>query len=169
MTLKDVEELLRLVKRRGIPIWLDGGWGVDALIGTQTRRHDDLDIVVEQRHLAGLRTLMTKNGFGELAGGSPWNFVLSDPNGRQIDVHVIRLDEMGNGLYGPDGLSYPAGSLDGVGTMAGVRVRCKSAEQQMADRVGYTWTEDDRHDVRVLHDRLGVRIPAEYEGGLGHA
>jgi lincosamide nucleotidyltransferase A/C/D/E len=39
----------------GIPIWLDGGWGVDALLGEQTRPHDDLDIVVEERHLLRLR------------------------------------------------------------------------------------------------------------------
>ena len=27
--------------------WLDGGWGVDALVGGETRAHGDVDIVVE--------------------------------------------------------------------------------------------------------------------------
>lgn len=26
----------------GIRVWVDGGWGVDALVGRQTRHHDDL-------------------------------------------------------------------------------------------------------------------------------
>lgn len=30
-------------------VWLDGGWGVDALLGRQTRPHDDMDIVIEQK------------------------------------------------------------------------------------------------------------------------
>jgi lincosamide nucleotidyltransferase A/C/D/E len=46
----------------GIPIWLDGGWGVDALLGEQTRPHDDLDIVVEERHLLRLRATIQAPG-----------------------------------------------------------------------------------------------------------
>jgi len=38
----------RGLRALGIEIWLDGGWGVDALLGEQTRPHKDLDIVVEQ-------------------------------------------------------------------------------------------------------------------------
>src|ERR1700733_11104567 len=30
----------------GVSAWVAGGWGVDALIGHQTRRHYDLDLVV---------------------------------------------------------------------------------------------------------------------------
>lgn len=30
----------------GVSSWVAGGWGVDALIGHQTRRHYDLDLVV---------------------------------------------------------------------------------------------------------------------------
>ena len=40
---------------------LDGGWGVDALVGSQTRLHDDLDLVVPldacDRIVAGLGAL----------------------------------------------------------------------------------------------------------------
>jgi lincosamide nucleotidyltransferase A/C/D/E len=38
----------------GINIWIDGGWGVDALLGAQTRPHKDLDIAIEERDVAGL-------------------------------------------------------------------------------------------------------------------
>ena len=44
---KDVVELYRYLAQNNIKIWLDGGWGVDALLGQQTRLHSDLDIIIE--------------------------------------------------------------------------------------------------------------------------
>ena len=41
-----VLELLDILDNLGIAVWLDGGWGVDALLGEQTRQHDDLDLLV---------------------------------------------------------------------------------------------------------------------------
>jgi hypothetical protein len=45
-----VVALVDLLERRGVDVWLDGGWGVDALLGYQDREHDDLDVVAELRH-----------------------------------------------------------------------------------------------------------------------
>ena len=39
-------ELLRLFEGANIPVWLDGGWGVDALLRRQSRRHQDVDIIL---------------------------------------------------------------------------------------------------------------------------
>ena len=33
-----------LFEELGVTYWLDGGWGVDALYGKQTREHRDIDI-----------------------------------------------------------------------------------------------------------------------------
>ncbi len=41
-----VAEILERLAVRGIEVWVDGGWGVDALLGEQTRSHDDLDLVI---------------------------------------------------------------------------------------------------------------------------
>ena len=32
-----------------IRLWIIGGWGVDALLRKQTRTHDDLDVIVQQK------------------------------------------------------------------------------------------------------------------------
>jgi Aminoglycoside-2''-adenylyltransferase len=45
MTAKDAIELYKLFEQHGIKVWIDGGWGVDALLGHQTRKHDDLDVL----------------------------------------------------------------------------------------------------------------------------
>ncbi len=47
MTKDDVVRVVRTVEEAGVRCWLAGGWGVDALLGHQTRRHDDVDLVID--------------------------------------------------------------------------------------------------------------------------
>jgi hypothetical protein len=42
----DVIEVLDALDSAGVEWWVLGGWGVDALIGEQTRAHKDLDLAV---------------------------------------------------------------------------------------------------------------------------
>jgi lincosamide nucleotidyltransferase A/C/D/E len=148
-------------------IWIDGGWGVDALLGRQTREHSDVDIVIEKRHLPAIRSVLYANGFKDvqLATTKPWNFVLEDDEGCKVDVHVIVLDPDGNGIYGPpeNGLFYPAYALSGVGSIAGFPVRCMSPEYQLANHTGYALRESDYHDVFALAEAFGLKIPDEYK------
>ncbi|HSP55104.1 MAG TPA: hypothetical protein VLS25_05900 [Dehalococcoidia bacterium] len=51
MTAGDVVRVLDALAEAGTTVWLDGGWGVDALLGEETREHDDLDLVVSAEHL----------------------------------------------------------------------------------------------------------------------
>jgi len=163
MKAQAVVALYRRLRVLGIPIWLDGGWGVDALLGEQTRPHDDLDIVVEERHLLRLRAALQEDGFTDVERDdtSAWNFVLGHDDGRQVDVHAIVFDATGNGIYGPagNGLMYPAGSLSGAGTVDGVAVQCLTAALQLASRRGRTLRDKDLQDVNALRRRLGLPRP----------
>ncbi|TMK81175.1 MAG: hypothetical protein E6G47_04320 [Actinobacteria bacterium] len=42
----DVTDILERLEHAGIDVWLNGGWGVDALLECQTREHQDLDITI---------------------------------------------------------------------------------------------------------------------------
>ena len=42
----DAMEILKSAEQLNIEVWLDGGWGVDALLGQQTRSHNDIDIFI---------------------------------------------------------------------------------------------------------------------------
>jgi lincosamide nucleotidyltransferase A/C/D/E len=42
----DVLSVARCLEAAGLEFWFDGGWGVDAVLGRQTREHGDLDLVV---------------------------------------------------------------------------------------------------------------------------
>ncbi len=170
-TTADVEEFLGLCADLGIPVWLDGGWGIDALVGEQTRPHTDLDIVIEQRDTPTLRGALAALGFEDVstADRRAWNFVMAHRDGRRVDFHVIVFDRAGNGTYGPaeHGASYPAAALGAVGVVAGREVRCLSAEFQMESHTGYELGTGGLHDVALLHERLGVPLHPEHRDRLG--
>src|SRR5215210_5454724 len=74
----DVIEILDALASRGIEAWLDGGWGVDALLGDQTRPHQDVDLVVRVDDVAEMRSALAPAGFELVEGVPDSNFVLRD-------------------------------------------------------------------------------------------
>jgi lincosamide nucleotidyltransferase A/C/D/E len=168
MTGDDVKELYLALERIGVLIWIDGGWGVDALLGRQTRHHADLDIALQAHDVTRFRTLLDELGFryAPRDDTSSWNFVMADPAERKVDVHVIRFDENGNGILGPPelGKAYPSGALDGAGVIEGLKVRCVAHEFMVKFHTGYVPRPSDYADVKLLCDRFGIDYPAEYVG-----
>lgn len=162
VTASDVTDLYLQLEALGIEIRIDGGWGVDALLGRQTRAHGDIDIVVQAKDVPAMRAFLDEQGFEELERDDtrPWNFVLGDREGREVDVHVIVLDTEGNGIYGPpqNGESYPAAALLGRGIVGGLPVRCLSPEYQLDSRTGYDHGEADHHDLRALAEKFGLEL-----------
>ena len=49
VTCFDVCEILEMLSEASVKVFLDGGWGVDALIGRETRTHNDIDLFVEKK------------------------------------------------------------------------------------------------------------------------
>jgi lincosamide nucleotidyltransferase A/C/D/E len=162
MNAASIVDLYRRLTDRGIALWLDGGWGVDALLGEQTRPHDDLDIVIGERHVLGVRELLESEGFRDVARDdtSAWNFVLGHDDSRLVDVHVVVFDDAGNGVYGPPrhGGIYPASAFAGVGTVNGIPVRCLTAEYQLRSR-NYMLRNKDIKDAQALRARFATKPP----------
>jgi lincosamide nucleotidyltransferase A/C/D/E len=168
MTAANVVRLYTELEDLGILIWIDGGWGVDALLGRQTRAHQDLDIAIEEKHVSRLRSFLDERGYKEikLEQARPWNFVLGDEQGREVDFHVIAVDEQGNGIYGPreNGETYPAESLTGTGSILGRSVRCISPEWMVKFHSGYKLKEKDFLDVSALCEKFGIDLPERFAG-----
>ena len=55
MTGDDVATIVERLDGARIDAWLDGGWAVDALLGEQTRVHDDLDLIVRVTDVPAMR------------------------------------------------------------------------------------------------------------------
>jgi lincosamide nucleotidyltransferase A/C/D/E len=163
MDAASVAEILELFAAASVDVWLDGGWGVDALLGEETRSHSDLDVIVRASDAARIRTAFAAQGFNERPGGSASNFVLEDSLGRTVDVHGIAFDARGFGVFAlPDGggWPFPPSAFRGSGRVAGRSVQCLSPEAQVqCHGQGYAPKEKDLRDMELLQERFGVVLP----------
>lgn len=162
MQVDDVVELLKLFDDYQVDVWVDGGWGVDALLGEQTRLHADLDIALAHQDVPALKALLARRGYREIPRDDSWecNFVLEDEQGRQVDVHACTFDADGNNIFG---VTYPFDSLTGSGVIGGHPVKCISPDWMVKFHTGYKLDEHDYHDVKLLCERFGIEMPHEYD------
>ena len=162
---RDVLQVLACLDSAGVPAWLDGGWGIDALVGRQTRPHDDVDVVIPIDLVEPAQGALGVLGFDLRADSLPTRCVLRDPDDRRVDLHPVRFDARGDGFQAAPGggfFTYPARGFRGVGRVAGVPVRCVTAEVQVLHHLGYEPKPKDRRDMELLHEALGVDLPPPY-------
>ncbi|MFI6095973.1 nucleotidyltransferase domain-containing protein [Lentzea sp. NPDC051213] len=158
MTAEDVLEILAAL--RGTDVWIGGGWGVDALVGRQTRPHDDLDLMHREEQEPRVVETLAALGFAETLSWRPVRFVLADA-AREIDLHPLRFAVDGSAeqssLTPGEPFRYPA-SCFVTGTILGTEVPCLSAEQQVYFHQGYEPRERDLHDLAQLRKLGGGRV-----------
>lgn len=155
----------------GFQVWVTGGWGIDALLGEQTRTHKDLDLIVRLDELLRLRQFLEAGGYSLKmlweenlravdAHGVEMDtaFVLRDDLGRELDLHAVRLDGDGNGIPAyqrEEGFIFRGHDLAGMGVIAGEPVRCLSAVMQVVCHTGYELPEYQRADLERLRAKFG--------------
>ncbi|MFJ8958648.1 nucleotidyltransferase domain-containing protein [Lentzea sp. NPDC102401] len=158
MTGEDVLDILAALD--GFDVRVGGGWGVDALVGRQTRPHGDLDLMHREEQEPRILEALAARGFVETLSWRPVRFVVTDPGGREIDLHPLRYNEDGSAeqssLTPGEPFRYPARCFV-TGTILGTTVPCLSAEQQLFFHQGYEPRERDLHDLSLLRamDKTG--------------
>jgi lincosamide nucleotidyltransferase A/C/D/E len=160
----EAAEVLKALDDAGVDAWVDGGWGVDALIGRETRPHEDLDLMVSASDAAPVAALLEAHRFRLVAGTSTAG-VYRDDAGRSVDVRAIVFDGTGRGVFRTTSggeTVYPAKAFKGRGSIGGVVVPCLTATAQMLSHTGYEPTEKDAHDVRLLHESFDLPVPPVY-------
>jgi lincosamide nucleotidyltransferase A/C/D/E len=168
MSARDVVTLWERLDAHGVDACVGGGWGVDALLGEQTREHSDLDVWAPAAHLERLFVAFAEVGVDRIfpwPGDRPWNFVLHDGVRLRVDLHLYEPLADGSLHYGSvvDGGPFPAEALAGRGSVAGVAVRCESAEWAVRWHTGYPARVVDRHDVPLLCQRFRLPLPEGFE------
>jgi lincosamide nucleotidyltransferase A/C/D/E len=164
----DAQSVLRVVgalQSAGVSVWLDGGWGVDALVGEQTRDHDDLDCVIALSGAPIARDALAALGFAVSLDELPTRFVVRDRGDHRVDFHTVTFDDTGAAtqrLQDGTTVPYPAQGFSGFGHVAGVRVACLTAAVQSLHHLGYDPDDKDHHDMGLLADRFGIDLPAPY-------
>lgn len=154
------EDVLAVLDTLGqADVWIGGGWGIDALVGEQTREHRDLDLAHRREQEPAVVAALADAGFTETFDGRPVRFVVTDAAGREIDLHPL--------VFGPDGSArqaspdsahpfvYPAACFV-TGTILGRVVPCFSANQQVYFHQGYEPADRDRHDMARLREKFGI-------------
>ena len=160
----DVLEVLDRLNAASVRWWVHGGWGMDALLGEETRPHDDLDLAVARADLVLLETALPE--FHRVPERDEWpsSFVIADGRGRQVDLHPLRLDDDGNGWQEQrDGSEFlwSRADLDGRGRIGHRAVRCTSPEFEARSHTYPGHDDVDRSD----HERLAVRFNLERPTG----
>ena len=158
--------IIRLFEINGIDLVVDAGWGVDALLGEQTRTHSDLDIAIQHKDVKQARSLLEARGYKDVPRNDTrdCNFVLGDSQGRLVDFHTFTFDAQGKLIFG---VEYPFDSLTGSGSIMGHPVRCVPPDWMVKFHSGYKLDENDYHDVRLLCERYDIPLPGEYTHFLG--
>ncbi|NES14518.1 amino acid transporter [Micromonospora sp. PPF5-17] len=155
----EVHTVLDALATAGCPAWISGGWGVDALLGEQTRPHRDLDLAVPAEHESAALRALARLGYAVETDWRPVRVeVVAGGRGR-VDLHPLAFDEARDGHQaGLDGTSFrwPRGCFT-TGTIAGRRVDCISVEQQLLFHRGYEPRDVDRADLALLH-RLAAAV-----------
>jgi lincosamide nucleotidyltransferase A/C/D/E len=159
MTADDVLAILDMLRHADVDVWIGGGWGIDALVGEQTRQHRDLDLMHREDQEPAVMAALADAGFVETLDARPVRFVVADPHGREIDLHPLVFAADGSAIQvSPDPerpFVYPA-SCFVTGTIQGITVACLSPEQQVYFHQGYEPADHDRHDMAQLRQRFGV-------------
>ena len=163
--MRDVEvvALLDTLDQVGVSSWLDGGWGVDCLLGEVTRPHSDLDVVVARADVDRVRALLTSQGYAVIRDWLPTTIAFRDDAGREVDLHPVDLSEDGGGdQVLQDGTSWHyAAPVEG--SIAGRPVRCASAQDQLWMHVGYELRPVDVADVRRIAARFHLALPPDLD------
>jgi lincosamide nucleotidyltransferase A/C/D/E len=161
----DIATVLDALEAAGISVWVDGGWGVDALVDEQTRPHDDLDLDVSSGDDTLVVGSLEELRFTLTEDQRPTRFVMRDDHDRRVDFHPVSFDEAGDGyqvLLDGSRHRYALIDLSGTGRIGDRAVKCLTAHAQVECHQGYEPGEDDRHDMALLAERFHVSLPPPY-------
>jgi lincosamide nucleotidyltransferase A/C/D/E len=148
------EEVVRIVdwlEGHEATYQVNGGWGVDGLVGRRTRRHRDLDLLLDEEHVPEMLAWLVERGYRPVEDWLPVRIELAGAAGR-VDVHPMRIDHAGSGIQ--QGLGhevYVHAAADRTrGIIGGRDVVVARADRQRELRTGYRLRDVDRHDLAQL-------------------
>lgn len=148
-TKEDLLKVLEIIDNTGIRYWLDGGWGVDVLVGKQTRKHRDIDINFDSQHTEKLIQILKEKGYEIVTDWSPVRIELYHPDLSYIDIHPFVLNDNGTAKQADlEGGWYEfEADFFGSAFFSGRKIPCISAKGQKIFHTGYELREVDKHDI----------------------
>jgi 2'-5' RNA ligase len=182
MPVTDVLRIVTALEAEGVTYWLGGGWGVEALLGFESREHSDLDLVVDDHDvsLPGVTRALATVGYvwrstDQGAVWLPYRSTYENSRGRHVEVLGIDwyVLEAAWSLLRPT--PEPPGATPqqrkdrcfSTGLLAGRPVPCLSREAQLLFHSGYVLRSPIVSDVRHLQT-LSADKTSSYVAGAEH-
>ena len=163
VTKESLFKLLDLLANLEITYWLDGGWGVDALYGRQTREHRDADIDYDSAHTERLLEELTRIGYVMEKEELPVRAELWHPEFGYVDIHPFDLSDPTHFKQ-----ANPQGGWwvferewFGEAVFEGRKIPCISLAGQKIFHSGYELLDKDIHDLKILQAVEQVRYPLQ--------
>ena len=150
-TRENLWKILDLFEELSVTCWLDGGWGVDALYGKQTRDHRDIDINFDAAKAQDVLTALQDLGYVLDTDWLPVRAEFSHPEMGFLDIHPFVIEEGTVKQANPEGgyWVFPP-EFFGTTVFEGREIPCISLEGQKVFHSGYEPRETDLHDIRIL-------------------
>lgn len=164
-----IDELFAAAEKMDMPIWIGGGWAIDARLGNITREHEDIDITFPAERKGDFLALLTTMG-GQVTEETDYGFlaqlrnILLDCEPAYWAGSAYEIEET------------PAGSCPAAyeGTLNGVKVRCNSWEAILWDYFYYAdelpqnqWPAKHQYSYALVCSVVGnakvQRLRAEFD------
>jgi lincosamide nucleotidyltransferase A/C/D/E len=158
--LRVIHRVVDVLSTVDVPVWLFGGWGLDARIGRITRTHGDIEFWVRRPDAARSQATLVDAGSTALATQPPeeaCEFV-----GDDVSFSTAYFDRRADGTFAlrgrwsdwvlpPDSFGEEPGLLDGVRVpVMSVAGMLAMKEQFPTLRNGRPWRDKDVGDIAVL-------------------
>lgn len=159
MTVADVLEVLAALDVGGIDYWVDGGWGIDALLCRQTRAHRDLDLGVRLDDVPRIEALLPQFR-REPEEEWPGFLILKDERGRAVDLWLVERSEGGQlwqQLAEGSRVRHAESETRASGYIGSRLVRCASAALQREHKIHPDATDYNRVDIEALDREIAAR------------
>ena len=149
---ENLMEVLDLLDSLKIKYWIDGGWGVDILLGKQNREHRDIDVDFDGKFTEILLDTLKGKGYEITTDWSPTRIELYHPELGYIDIHPLIISEDGSAKQAglnDDWYDFKAEWFSSALFEERI-IPCISAEAQKLFHSGYELREVDKIDLKNL-------------------
>jgi lincosamide nucleotidyltransferase A/C/D/E len=166
---KCIKDFLLLCESKGLYIWLMGGWGLDFLLGKQTRNHVDIDFIVNKIDYSLISEIIS--GFSDFIALKENEKIKFFKSGIRFDIcfFIERENKFYIDITENDPLIYPmpANSFPKAltGKLAGFKARVISMEAQYVLKKGYCHCTEcngkalrkkDKQDLSIIIENLSI-------------
>lgn len=151
--------LLQAADRRRLPLWIGGGWAIDARLGRITRPHDDLDLTFPGERRAEFEEMITELG-GQVGEETEYGF-LAEVRGVLLDCEPAWWT---GHAYEVTGAPHGTCPEQAEGRLGDLRLRCSSWEAVAWDYLYYEeevpvsqWPAKHHHSYALVREALGEK------------